>query len=259
MTFKFIRLEKQNAVYALILNRPEKRNAFHAEMILEITKAAEMVAKDSNARVLLIKGDGPSFCSGADLDWMRSMKDFSFEQNLSDSRNLFRMFEAIYDLDIPVIARVQGHAMGGALGLISVCDIVGAETQTQFCFSEVKWGLVPAVISPFAIRKMTKSFADQLMLTAKVFHSDEALSCGLIQFKGTLTEVDEFISDQLKLLTQAAPIAVRETKNLLKKIEGFDPKKHLALTTKVISERRTSEEGQKGLGFFINKEKPVWT
>lgn len=252
---EFVKTETKNNIFTITLNRPDKRNAFHAPMIKEITQAFKEAAK-SKAKMVLLHAEGRSFCAGGDLDWMKSMKDFSFEQNVDDSRVLFEMFEAGYELNKPLVGKVHGHAMGGALGLVAVCDIVAAESATQFCFSEVKWGLVPAVISPFSLRKMVRSKADQLMLTAKIFDSQEALTAGLIHFHGNADEVDRFVNEQIDLLNQAAPIALEETKKLLKKVEGFKPRDFLAETTKVISERRVSEEGQKGLGFFLNKQTP---
>lgn len=255
---KFVKTELKGDQFAIILNRPEKRNAFQPEMISEITQAFKMAAQEKRAKYVYLSGEGKSFCSGADLDWMKSMKAYSLEKNIADSNELFEMFQAGFDLDLPVIGKVHGHVMGGALGLVSICDIVAAELQTLFCFSEVKWGLVPAVISPFVIRKIKKSRADQFMLSAKVFSSDEALDSGLVHFVGDEPSINKFLAEQIELLSQAAPTALRETKKLLKKIEGFDPGNFKAVTTQVIAERRVSDEGQRGLQFFLDKQKPSW-
>jgi methylglutaconyl-CoA hydratase len=227
-------------------------------MIREITEAFKQAGKEKNARYVFLSGAGKSFCAGADLEWMRSMKDYSLEQNRKDSEDLFEMFQAGYELDLPIVGKVHGHVMGGAVGLVSLCDIVAAELQTLFCFSEVKWGLVPAVISPFVTRKMKKSKADQFMLSAKVFSSEEALDAGLVHFVGDEPHLNKFLKDQCELLSQAGPVALRETKKLLKKIEGFDVFQFKQATTQVIAERRVSEEGQKGLQFFVDKVQPHW-
>lgn len=255
----FVKTDLKDGQFSITLHRPDKRNAFHPEMIAEITKAFEMAAKEDKAKYVFLSGEGKSFCSGADLDWMRSMKEYSLERNIQDSNELFEMFRAGFDLDLPVIGMVHGHAMGGALGLVSICDIVASEKQTLFCFSEVKWGLVPAVISPFVTRKMRKSRADQFMLSAKVFSADEALEAGLVHYVGDEAGVSEFLKQQKELFSQAAPMALKETKKLLKRIEGFNPSEHRAATTQVIAERRVSAEGQKGLQFFLDKQKPKWT
>ncbi len=255
----FVKTELRGNQFHITLNRPEKRNAFHPEMIKEITESFKMAARESKAKLVFLSGEGKSFCAGGDLDWMKSMKDYSLEENKKDSEDLFQMFQAGYELDLPIIAKVHGHVMGGALGLISICDIVAAELQTLFCFSEVKWGLVPAVISPFVTRKMKKSRADQYMLSAKVFSSEEALESGLVHFAGDEPSLNKFLEAQFDLFSGAGPQALRETKKLLKKIEGFGPRDFKSETTEVIAARRISEEGQKGLQFFIDKKSPDWT
>ncbi len=255
----FVKTDLVDQEFRIILNRPEKRNAFHPEMIKEITEAFRLAARTTNAKYVFLCGEGKSFCSGGDLDWMKSMKEFSLEQNRNDSEILFEMFKAGYDLDLPILGKVHGHVMGGALGLVAICDIVAAELQTLFCFSEVKWGLVPAVISPFVLRKMKKSRADQMMLSAKVFSSERALDSGLVHYVGDEPSINKYLDDQRLLLSQAAPVALKETKRLLKRIEGFDPDKFKKDTTQVIAERRVSEEGQKGLQFFIDKKTPDWS
>tara|TARA_B100000609_G_scaffold199298_1_gene201881 strand:- start:2771 stop:3619 length:849 start_codon:yes stop_codon:yes gene_type:complete len=253
----FVKTKLEGSRFEIALNRPEKRNAFHPEMIKEITQSFRE-AGASGAKYVYLYGEGKSFCSGGDLEWMKSMKDYSLSENRQDSEELFDMFQAGYELDLPIIGKVHGHVMGGALGLVSICDVVAAELQTLFCFSEVKWGLVPAVISPFVTRKMHKSRADQLMLTAKVFSSEEALESGLIHFKGDAPQMNHFLEEQFQLLDQAAPEALKATKNLLKRVENFDVFSLKQATAQVIAERRVSPEGQKGLQFFIDKQKPQW-
>jgi len=255
---EFVKANLVGSRFDIVLNRPEKRNAFHPEMIKEITQSFRMVAQEPKAKYVYLSGEGKSFCAGGDLDWMKSMKDYSLTENRQDSEQLFEMFQAGYELKIPVIGKLHGHVMGGALGLAAICDVVGAELQTLFCFSEVKWGLVPAVISPFVCRKIKKSRADQLMLTAKVFSSDEAMESGLIHFVGDEPSLDQFIKDQFALLDQAGPEALKSTKKLLKKIENFDVISFKQATAQVIAERRVSEEGQKGLQFFVDKKSPKW-
>ena len=256
---EFVNTQLVGQQFQITLARPDKRNAFHPQMIKEITEAFRMAQKEEKAKYVYLSGEGKSFCSGADLDWMKSMKDYTLERNRQDSEELFEMFQAGYDLDLPMIGKAHGHVMGGALGLISLCDIVVAELQTSFCFSEVKWGLVPAVISPFVTRKMSKPRADQMMLSAKLFSADEALASGLVHFVGDEPHMDILLGEQFELMDQAAPFALRETKKLLKKVEGFDAVSFKQSTTQVIAERRISPEGQMGLQAFVDKSKPNWT
>lgn len=180
----------------------------------EITKAFKEIAKDQKVRAVLLTGEGQSFCSGGDLEWMKSMSKFTFAQNVKDAKELFAMYWAIRSCPVPVIGKVFGHCFGGGAGLNAVCDVVAAEEQTQFSFSEVKWGLVPAVISPFVVERASQSFVRETFITAKVFGVLEALHGGLINFTGTMSDVDLYLEDTFKLILGAAPDAIRETKKL---------------------------------------------
>ena len=254
---KHIKLEESDGVLRIALSRADKRNAFHPEMIKELTKAFKDAAK-SKARALVLSGEGESFCAGGDLDWMKSMAKFSDKENLKDSEQLFDMFEAARVCPLPILGRAHGHAMGGALGLLAICDIVAAETQTQFCFSEVKIGLVPAVISSFCIDKMNPSKARELMLTGKLFTASEALEAGLIHFHGDLGAVDAFIEKNISMVRKAGPEAVRETKKLLQFLTENPRSKYRRASAKVIAKRRASKEGQAGLNSFFDKKPAPW-
>ncbi|MCB0407511.1 MAG: enoyl-CoA hydratase/isomerase family protein [Bdellovibrionales bacterium] len=253
----FVKTDLKNEIFKITLNRPEVRNAFHPQMIDELTKAFQD-ADASPARMVFLSGEGKSFCAGADLDWMKSMKNYSLEENKKDSEKLFSMFEAAKDCTLPILGEVQGHVMGGALGLVAICDFVVAESETKFCFSEVKLGLVPAVISPFVLRKMNASFARQAMLTGQVFASKQALQHGLIQFSGSLDECKNILSKVAQDFFNAAPQAVRETKALINKVHQpfFNGLKEE--TARVIAERRVSDEGQAGLSAFFSKQDVPW-
>jgi len=255
---KNILLSENNKVIHIKLNRPEKRNAFNAEMIGELTDAFKRVDKNS-ARVVYLEGEGPSFCAGADLEWMKSIKDFSYEDNMKDSKVLFDMFMAVKKCPLPLITRVHGHVMGGANGLAAVSPLVAAENNTAFAFSEVKVGLVPAVISPFVLAKMNRSSAIEKMLTGRVFSVEEAQQGGLVQYVGDVHDVNMYIEKCIKRIKSAGPEAVFETAQLLHRIEGErDWAKLKEITAKVISERRVSEEGQEGLNAFFEKRNPKW-
>jgi methylglutaconyl-CoA hydratase len=246
-----------NEVQTVCLNRPEKRNAFDPEMIGELT-AVFKKASLKTARAIILTGAGESFCSGGDLDWMKSMAKYTLKQNAKDSENLFAMYEAIRNCPLPVVGKVHGHAFGGGVGLASVCDIVAAESQTQFCFSEVKWGLVPAVISSFCLEKMSPNKAQEWMLTAKVFSADEAYGAGLIHFQGSQIEVDNYVEKTIKLLRKAGPEAIGETKKLLHFLRANPRAKYRKESTRVIAQRRVSKEGQAGLKSFLEKKPTPW-
>jgi len=259
---KEIRIEKQGPVLQLVLNRPGVRNAFEPEMIREITYAFQhLIPSDQEARVVLLRGEGPSFCAGADLGWMQSMAKFNKAENLKDSENLFAMFEAIRSCRLPVVGQVHGHVMGGGVGLVACCDIVAAELKTEFAFSEVRLGISPAVISPFVLEKMSFSFASRLMLTGEVFTSEMALISGLVHHVGDQNSIESFVSMTLKNLCANGPEAVQATKALIR----FQSQKQIMArdelrkeTTSVIAERRVSAEGQEGLRAFFEKRSPAW-
>jgi methylglutaconyl-CoA hydratase len=254
-----LKLSQSHGILKVALNRPERRNAFFPEMIGEISKTFKDLKKDKTVRAVVLTGEGKSFCSGGDLEWMKSMAGYTLKQNIRDAEELYAMYWAIRSCPVPVIGRVFGHCFGGGAGLTAVCDIVAAEDSTQFCFSEVKWGLVPAVISPFVSERATPAKVREWFLTAKVFQASEALSGGLINFAGSLADVDAFVEKTVDLIQGAAPEAVRETKKLHQSYSTISWKKVEPTVTKLIAKRRVSEEGQKGLQAFLEKREPRWS
>lgn len=256
---KTLRLTQNLGVMNVALNRPEKRNAFQPEMIRELTQVFAGVESDPTVRAVLLTGEGVTFCAGGDLEWMKSMAQFTRDENLRDAEGLFDMFATIRSCPVPLIGRIHGHAMGGGLGLVALCDIVAAESRTVFCFSEVKWGLVPSVISPFVREKMEHRWAHEWMLTARTFTAADAQRASLIQFHGDTAQVDAYIEETLNLLNQAAPGALRETKKILLAQSQVDWKEMRRLTCQVIADRRVSAEGQRGLQAFLEKKNPNWT
>lgn len=254
-----ITLAVEGRVATLTLNRPDIRNAFNAEMISELTSAFKSLQTRHDVSVLVLRGEGKSFCSGADLGYMKSMADFSLEENLADARALDEMFWALRVCPQAVVGRIHGHAMGGALGLIALCDIAAAVDGTQFCFSENRLGLVPAVISPYVLEKMNANAARRFMLTAEVFTVWQAADGGLIEFAGGETEVDEFVSGVVRTLAGNGPEAVQVTKKLLRRL-GAQPDWILKreTTTRTIAEKRVGAEGQEGLKSFLEKRAPSW-
>jgi methylglutaconyl-CoA hydratase len=254
-----LKLSQSHGVLKVALNRPERRNAFFPEMISEVTRIFKDLKTDESVRAVVLTGEGKSFCSGGDLEWMKSMAGYTLKQNLKDASELYEMYWAIRSCPVPVIGRVFGHCFGGGAGLTAVCDIVAAEGATQFCFSEVKWGLVPAVISPFVSERAQPVKVREWFITAKVFDASEALNGGLINFAGSLAEVDAYVEKTVELIQGAAPQAIQETKKLHRSYSTISWKKVRPIVTELIARRRVSEEGQKGLQAFLEKREPRWS
>jgi methylglutaconyl-CoA hydratase len=237
-----LRTQRDGSILRVALARPERRNAFDAALIAELTEAFTDVG---DARAVLLSGDGPSFSAGADVEWMRSSVDLSYEENVADAMRLRAMLDAIDGCPAPVVARVQGHALGGGCGLVACCDIVVAEPGAQFAFSEVKLGIVPAVISPFALAKIGPSAARRWFVTGERFTAEVALRIGLVH--ELATDLDTAVDAVLAELSSAGPDAARAAKALARAPLPADE------TARRIAERRTSAEGQEGLRAFLEK------
>ncbi|QLY25177.1 enoyl-CoA hydratase-related protein [Bdellovibrio sp. KM01] len=254
----FINTVEMDHVAYVKLNRPDVRNAFNPEMISEITETFHQLANRTDLRAIVLQGEGKSFCAGADLNWMREMVNFSYHQNREDSLRLFSMFETIAKCSLPVIGLVHGAAFGGALGLVAVCDEVIAEEGTQFCFSEVKLGIAPAVISAFVQRKAVAGKVRPLMLSGVVFNPQVAQQAGLVTDVCPAGEGHNVLQKVLGNYKQGGPEAVRETKKLLNDIANMTWEQQRDRTTHLIAERRASDEGQEGLKSFLEKREPSW-
>jgi methylglutaconyl-CoA hydratase len=243
-----LRSEQAGDVLRITMSRPELRNAFDAALIQELTEAFSAVGED--VRAVVLAGEGPSFSAGADVEWMRAAVELSYEENVADARRLRKMLETIDSCPAPVIARVQGHALGGGCGLVACSDIVVTAPDTQFAFSEVKLGIIPAVISPFALAKIGPSAARRYFLTGERFGPATALRIGLVH--EVSADLDEVVERILGELRTAGPEAVRHAKKLvLERPDGLG-------TERRIAQRRTSDEGQEGLRAFIEKRHPSW-
>ncbi len=255
---KHLSIKEEKGVCTVMLNRPDKHNAFHPEMIAELTEVFYKLEKNPTARVVVLRGAGKSFSAGGDLEWMRSMVAYSYEENVQDAQKLFDMFQTISDCTLPIMGVVHGNVIGGGLGLVAVCDIVAAEAKTQFSFSEARIGIAPAVISPFVLRKISQGHGRPLMLTAKMFGTAEALNVGLVHFSGDEKSVDQYVDNTVKQFMECAPEAVREAKRLMNFISSHPWSHHRERAAQVISERRVSAEGQEGLKAFLEKRTPHW-
>jgi methylglutaconyl-CoA hydratase len=239
-----LRVERDGELTRVVMARPERRNAFDAALIAELTDAFTSVG---DARVVLLAGDGPSFSAGADVEWMRSSVELTFDENVADALKLRAMLDAIDSCPAPVVARVQGHALGGGAGLIACCDIVVAEPGAQFAFSEVKLGIVPAVISPFALAKIGPSAARRYFVTGERFSADVALHIGLIH--EVADDLGAAVERVVGELLSAGPNASRAAKQLAKRVHSADE------TARLIAEHRTGDEGQARLRAFLDKGK----
>lgn len=242
-----LRIERDGDLLRVTLARPETRNAFDAALIAELAEAFVDVGK---ARAVLLAGDGPSFCAGADVDWMRASVDLDFDANVADANALRGMLETIDRCPAPVIARVQGHALGGGAGLVACADIAVADARAVFAFSEVKLGIVPAVISPFALAKIGPGWARRYFVTGERFDAATALRIGLVHEVDA--DLDAAVERVVAELRSAGPRAARHAKRLvLERPDGPE-------TARRIAERRTSEEGQEGLRAFLERRSPDW-
>jgi methylglutaconyl-CoA hydratase len=242
-----LRVEIDGPLLRVAMARPERRNAFDAALIDELTRA---FAEVGDARVVLLSGDGPSFSAGADVEWMRSSADLTYDENVEDALRLRAMLEALDGCPAPVVARVQGHALGGGCGLVACSDVVVADPAAQFAFSEVKLGIVPAVISPFALAKIGPSAARRYFVTGERFDAETALRIGLVhELSDDLDAAAERVAAEV---LSAAPQAARVAKELARRPASPEE------TARLIAERRTGEEGQEGLRAFLEKRRASW-
>jgi methylglutaconyl-CoA hydratase len=242
-----LRIEREADVLHVAMARPERRNAFDAALIEELAAA---FADVGGARAVVLSGDGSSFSAGADVEWMRSSVELSYEENVADALRLRAMLDAIDSCPAPVVARVQGHALGGGCGLVACCDIVLAEPTAQFAFSEVKLGIVPAVISPFALAKIGSGAARRYFVTGERFSADVALRLGLVH--EVTDDLDGAAERVVRELLSAGPAAARGAKELARGAQSAEE------TAAHIAAHRTSDEGQEGLRAFLEKRSPAW-
>ncbi len=244
-------------VATLTLNRPEVHNAFDDVMISELLQALKDVEDSEQARVLVLLSEGKNFSAGADLNWMRSMADKNYQQNVEDAGKLGLLMERLDLLSKPSIALVQGAAFGGAVGLAACCDIVLAQPHSSFCLSEVKIGLIPAVISPYVVRTIGERQSRRYMLTAERFFADEAQKLGLVN--DVVDDFEEPLNNLLDALLANSPQAVTACKELIRNVGSRpinkDVREH---TIKAIAEIRVSDEGQEGLSAFLEKRPAAW-
>ena len=256
MAYDYLKAELENAVFTVTLTRPERHNAFDETLIAEITDAITWANASPHVRVIVLRGEGASFCSGADLNWMKRVAAYSIEENEADARIMQVMFETIANSPKVVVARVQGAAIGGGAGLVATCDIAIAADDTRFAFSEVRLGIAPAVIAPYVLRKIGVGAARALFLTGERFGAAEAYRLGLVQNVVSSYELDAAVNDKITALLQCSPAAITRIKQLVDDIV-FQELSHAApMTVRAIAELRVSAEGQEGIKSFLEKRKP---
>jgi methylglutaconyl-CoA hydratase len=254
-----LEVTRQDGVARVTLNRPELRNAFDDALIKQLRNAFEQLSNDKAVRVVILAGNGPAFCAGADLNWMKRMAGYGYDENLADAKALAEMLAALDRLPKPTIARVHGPVFAGGTGLVAACDIAVGTPEAKFCLSEAKLGLSPATISPYVMRAMGEREARRYFLTAEVFDAQEALRIGMLSMLVPVGELDPSISALVQNLLAGGPEAHAKIKALIRAVAGRQPDDALvAETANQIAEIRGSPEGKEGIAAFLEKRKPGW-
>jgi len=258
MLYQHLRRTDEGPVATVTLARPDSHNALNAALIEELTRCFEEISEDDGVRVVVLAGEGRSFCAGADVGYMRETASFSYEENLEDARQLAMMYWTVEECPKPVVAKVQGAAMGGGSGLVAVADVAVADSEARFAFSEVRLGIAPATIAPFVVRKIGASHARSLFVTGERFDAERAREIGLVHTVVPREGLDVAVDQKVGELVQGGPVAQATLKALLRRLETTEPMEAPGLTARVISELRTGEEGQEGLAAFLEKREPRW-
>jgi methylglutaconyl-CoA hydratase len=258
--FQTIEFERRTDLGIIWLNRPDIHNAFNEVMIQELIDCIETINTMDDIRIVILRGRGKSFCAGADLNWMRGVAQYSFEQNFKESLNLSKCFFTIYTCKKPTIAVVHGAAIGGANGLLASCDFAYADENTTFSLSEVKIGVVPACISPYVTKRVGEYGSRELMLTGRRIKGREAEHFRLVNKSLPTEELEAHVASVIELLRTSGPKAMLQCKNLIFNISNEETlEQALTSTARMIAEIRASEEGQEGMAAFLEKRKPNWT
>jgi methylglutaconyl-CoA hydratase len=256
---KHLLLSFHQGVATVTLNRPEVRNAFNDEVIVELTAAFLALSDRDDVRAVVLAANGSAFCAGADLNWMKRMATYTREENLADGRGLARMLEVIYTCPKPTVARIQGDVYAGGMGLVAACDMAVAAEGAHFCLSEVKIGLIPATISPYVIRAMGSRAAHRWFLTAERFSAAQAHGMGLVHEVVPVDQLDAQVQAITGALVTAGPDAMRACKRLLHEVGGREITPGLIdRTVEGIADIRASQEGREGIRAFLEKRKPAW-
>jgi len=257
-SFETIKLEHAGALARVTLNRPDIRNAFNDTMIRELRQAFTDLLEVKGLRAVVLTGEGSAFCAGADLNWMRRVLEWSYQQNYEDSLNLARLMREVYEFPRPVVGRVNGPAIGGGTGLVAVCDIAVASQEAIFSFSEVKIGLVPACISPYVLKRVGERYAREYFLTGERLSAQRALECGLVNHAVPVAELDATVTRIVENLVSSGPEALATCKRMVRMVAEQDLDTAGPATAEMIARLRMSPEGQEGMSSFLDRRTPAW-
>lgn len=259
MNYETLTIAIADKVASVTLNRPELRNAFNEQAIAELALAFDELGRNELVRAIVLAANGPAFCAGADLNWMKKMAGYSIDENLADASRLADMLRTIYLCPKPTVAKVQGDCYAGGMGLVAACDIVVAADTVNFCLSEVKLGLIPATISPYVIKAMGEQAARRYFITAERFDAAAALRMGFAHEVVAADDLDTTVAGLLKSLVSNSPHAVVEAKKLVREVVGVPVTDALLRdTAERIAAIRASNEGREGVASFLEKRKPNW-
>jgi methylglutaconyl-CoA hydratase len=254
-----LKIDINKKIASVVLNRPDVHNAFNDELVQQITDAFIELGQRDDVRAIVLRANGKSFCAGADLNWMKRMVQYSYDENLEDARAIGRMFLAIAKCPKPVIARVHGAALGGGAGLVAACDIGIAIESVQFGFTEVKVGIIPAIISPFVIAKIGPGRAREFFITGERFLAPVAMNIGLIQHVASHElALDALVESKISQIFTSAPGAIAAAKELISGIAAQNLEASLGFAADAIARTRAGEEGQAGMRAFLEHQKPPW-
>ncbi len=253
-----IRIEREGAVARVVMCRPDIRNAFNDTMIKELREAFAELGKDEQLRVVVLTGEGKAFCAGADLNWMRRVVEYTYEQNYEDSLHLANLMREIYDFPKPVVGRINGAAIGGGTGLVAVCDIVVAVDSAVFAFSEVKLGLVPACISPYLLKRLGERHGREYFLTGERMKAERALEVGLVNRVASAEEIDDVVQRYVDQLLTSGPKALATCKRMIQAVGDQSLDEAGPFTADMIARLRMGDEGQEGMASFLERRKPAW-
>jgi methylglutaconyl-CoA hydratase len=257
-TYQTVQVTVSDRVATVALNRPDVRNAFNEVMIADLTEVLAGIAGDAAVRVVVLTGTGTSFCSGADLNWMKKMKGFTVEENYRDAMCLAELMYNLYSLPKPTIARVNGASIGGSNGLVAACDIVIASHRAEFSLSEVKIGLVPACIGPYLVKRIGEAACRDLFLTGERISADQAKTLGLVNDVVTHANLDLRVREKVSNLLTSGPHALAVSKELLSRVGSMPIADAKQYTARMIAELRCGDEAQEGMTAFLEKRKPRW-
>lgn len=256
--YEYLGIGRENEVATVTLARSDVRNALNAGLIEEIRRSMEELAEDDGVRVVVLTGEGGYFCAGADIRYMRDTANFTYGENQQDARRLAAMFGAVEECPKPVVARVEGAAIGGGVGLVAAADVAVAKEETVFAFSEVRLGISPATIAPFVVRKIGHSQARALFLTGERFDAVRAYEIGLVHQVAAEGHLDGTVQEKVEGILAGGPEALAATMALLRELREATPGEATEITARRIAELRTGKEGQEGLAAFLEKREPAW-